>query len=101
MLDPMPTFGSQHTTTPSRKTGIPPTLLWIGCGSCSGESMAILRVDGQATCFLYLLEPDGVRLLWPPSLSLQPFAPIGYPVLNRTLPPTPPCRQGPHRLGPN
>ena len=58
MLDPMPTFGSQRTTTPSRKTGIPPTLLWIGCGSCSGESMAILGVDGQATDFLDLLEHD-------------------------------------------
>jgi hypothetical protein len=26
-----------------------PTLLWIGCGSCSGESMAMLGVEGQAT----------------------------------------------------
>ena len=32
-----------------------PTLLWIGCGSCSGESMAVLGVDGQATDFLDLL----------------------------------------------
>ena len=53
-----------------------PTLLWIGCGSCSGESMAILGVDGQATDFLDLLDKDGLRLLWHPSLSLEPLAPI-------------------------
>jgi len=39
-----------------------PTLLWIGCGSCSGESMAVLGVDGQATDFLDLLNNDGVLL---------------------------------------
>ena len=101
MLDPVPTFGSQRTTTPSRKAGIPPTLLWIGCGSCSGESMAILGVDGQATDFLDLLEHDGIRLLWHPSLSLEPLAPIVDRVLNRALPLTLLCVEGSIAMGPD
>ena len=63
-------------------TGIPPTILWIGCGSCSGESMAMLGVDGQATGLIDLLEHDGVRLLWHPSLSLDPLAPIVHQILD-------------------
>src|SRR6476620_2892270 len=34
MPNPIPTLCSQHDTTPSR---IAPTLLWVSCGSCSGE----------------------------------------------------------------
>src|SRR5262245_32046940 len=52
MLNSRPTLCSQPNTAASRKPGIPPTLLWIGCGSCSGESMAMLGVDGHATDFL-------------------------------------------------
>src|SRR5258708_19481011 len=98
MLDPMPTFGSQRTTTPSRKTGIPPTLLWISCGSCSGESMGLLGVDGQATDFFYLLEHQGIPLLWHPSPSLAPFSPILFRVLHPFFPLTPPSVQTPFSL---
>ena len=51
------------------------TLLWIECGACSGESMAILGLGGSfATrdCDLaQFLENEHVRLLWHPSLSLE------------------------------
>ena len=53
----------------------PTTLLWIESGACSGESMAILGLDGSfATrdCDLtQFLENEHVRLLWHPSLSLE------------------------------
>ena len=101
MLNPIPACCSQRTTTPSRKTGLPPTLLWIGCGSCSGESMAILGVDGQATDFLDLLEHDGVRLLWHPSLSLEPLAPIVHQILDGVLPLTLLCVEGSIAMGPD
>jgi hydrogenase small subunit len=50
------------------------TLLWIGCGSCSGESMAILGAEGpgkEGDNLLDFLEQNHVRLLWHPSLSLE------------------------------
>ena len=51
------------------------TLLWIECGACSGESMAILGLGSSfATkdCDLaQFLENEHVRLLWHPSLSLE------------------------------
>jgi hydrogenase small subunit len=52
----------------------PPTLLWMECGACSGESMAILGAEGRGKPGLTLpdfLERHGVRLLWHPSLSLE------------------------------
>jgi Ni,Fe-hydrogenase I small subunit len=78
-----------------------PTLLWIGCGSCSGESMAVLGVDGQATDFLDLIEKDGVRLLWHPSLSLEPLGPIVYEILKEALPLTLLCVEGSIAMGPD
>ena len=98
MPNPIPTLCSQHNTTPSRT---PPTLLWISCGSCSGESMALLGVDGQAADLLDLLEHDGVRLLWHPSLSLDPLAPIVRQVLDEVLPLTLLCVEGSIAMGPD
>ena len=98
MPNPIPTLCSQHNTTPSR---IPPTLLWVSCGSCSGESMALLGVDGQAADLLDLLEHDGVRLLWHPSLSLDPLAPIVRQVLDEVLPLTLLCVEGSIAMGPD
>jgi Ni,Fe-hydrogenase I small subunit len=49
-----------------------PTLLWIECGACSGESMAILGAGGAgeaADTLPDFLDRRGVRLLWHPSLS--------------------------------
>ena len=40
------------------------TLLWIGCGGCSGETQALLGVEGQASDLLDLIDVDGLRLLW-------------------------------------
>jgi uptake hydrogenase small subunit len=51
-----------------------PTLLWIESGACSGESMAILGVEGRGRrgdTLPGFLEDSGVRLLWHPSLSLE------------------------------
>jgi hypothetical protein len=45
------------------------TLLWIGCGGCSGETQALLGVEGQASDLLDLIDVDGLRLLWHPSLA--------------------------------
>ena len=48
------------------------TLLWIECGSCNGESMAILGAEGPGKTGDNLpgfLEDEQVRLLWHPSLS--------------------------------
>ena len=51
------------------------TLLWIESGACSGESMAILGLDGPFATGDYdlaqFLEDEHVRLLWHPSLSLE------------------------------
>jgi Ni,Fe-hydrogenase I small subunit len=50
-----------------------PTLLWIACGACSGESMAILGAEGRGrrgdTLPGFLADHDA-ELLWHPSLSL-------------------------------
>ena len=51
-----------------------PTLLWIACGACSGESMAILGAEGRGKrgdTLPGFLDEHGVRLLWHPSLSLE------------------------------
>ena len=45
------------------------TLLWIGCGGCSGETQALLGVEGQASDLVDLIDVDGLRLLWHPSLA--------------------------------
>ena len=51
------------------------TLLWIESGACSGESMAILGLDGPSERghhnLAKFLENEHVRLLWHPSLSLE------------------------------
>ena len=50
------------------------TLLWMECGACSGESMAILGAEGpgkEGYNLLDFLEHHDVRLLWHPSLSLE------------------------------
>jgi uptake hydrogenase small subunit len=51
-----------------------PTLLWMECGACSGESMAILGTEGPGMGGDNLpefLESYQVQLLWHPSLSLE------------------------------
>src|SRR5215471_1254473 len=53
-----------------------PTLLWIGCGGCSGETQALLGVEGQASDLLDLIDVDGLRLLWHPSLADQELGPV-------------------------
>jgi hydrogenase small subunit len=63
--------------------------------------MAVLGVDGQATDFLDLLDQDRVRLLWHPSLSLEPLGPIVHQILKRTLPLTLLCVEGSIAMGPN
>jgi len=55
-------------------TGASPTLLWMACGSCSGESMAILGAEGRGKrgdTLPGFLAAHGVGLLWHPSLSLE------------------------------
>ena len=50
------------------------TLLWLSCGACNGESMAILGAEGPGQGgenLLDFLEHYHVRLLWHPSLSLE------------------------------
>jgi hydrogenase small subunit len=50
------------------------TLLWMTCGACGGESMAILGAEGPGKAGYNLpdfLEEHRVQLLWHPSLSLQ------------------------------
>ena len=51
-----------------------PTLLWMECGACSGESIAILGAEGPGRAGDNLpdfLEAHRVQLLWHPSLSLE------------------------------
>jgi Ni,Fe-hydrogenase I small subunit len=76
-----------------------PTLLWIGCGSCSGESMAVVGVDGQATDLADLLEQEGVTLLWHPSLALEPLAPIAHRILETKVSLTLLCIEGSLAMG--
>src|SRR5215469_13476339 len=58
------------------------TLLWIGCGGCSGETQALLGVEGQASDLLDLLDVDGLRLLWHPSLADQELGPVHAAVVD-------------------
>jgi uptake hydrogenase small subunit len=56
------------------RTGGEPTILWMECGACSGESMAILGAEGRGKpghTLPAFLEDHGARLLWHPSLSLE------------------------------
>jgi hypothetical protein len=53
-----------------------PTLLWMGCGGCSGETQALLGVEGQVLDLLDLIDVDGLRLLWYPSLAEQDLGPV-------------------------
>jgi Ni,Fe-hydrogenase I small subunit len=52
------------------------TLLWMACGGCSGETQALLGVEGQASDLLDLIDVDGLRLLWHPSLAEHDLRPI-------------------------
>jgi uptake hydrogenase small subunit len=52
------------------------TLLWIGCGGCSGETQALLGVEGQASDLVDLIDVDGLRLLWHPSLADHDLRPV-------------------------
>jgi len=52
------------------------TLLWIGCGGCSGETQALLGVEGQALDLLDLIDVDGLRLLWHPSWAECDLGPV-------------------------
>jgi len=63
--------------------------------------MAMLGVDGQATGLIDLLEHDGVRLLWHPSLSLDPLAPIVHQILDGVLSLTLLCVEGSIAMGPD
>ena len=58
------------------------TLLWIQCGACGGESMAIFGLDGPSErgqdTLARFLENERVRLLWHPSLSLESPRELGY-----------------------
>jgi len=50
------------------------TLLWLGAGACSGETMAILGAEGhgqQGVTLPSFLENNKIQLLWHPSLSLE------------------------------
>jgi hypothetical protein len=51
------------------------TLLWIGCGSCSGESMALLGVDGQAADLLDVLDEHGFSYCGIPRFPLNRWHP--------------------------
>ena len=56
----------------SQPDGRRPTLLWMECGACSGESMAILGAEAlsqSADTLPDFLERRDVELLWHPSLS--------------------------------
>jgi Ni,Fe-hydrogenase I small subunit len=53
---------------------VKPTVLWMACGACSGESMAILGAEGRGKrgdTLPRFLSEHGARLLWHPSLSLE------------------------------
>jgi len=63
--------------------------------------MAVLGVDGQASDLLEFLERDGVRLLWHPSLAVEPLAPIVHAVLERAVPLTLLCVEGSIAMGPD
>ena len=66
-------------TVPASTEGEPriePTLLWIGCSGCSGETQALLGVEGQASDLVDLIDVDGLRLLWHPSLSEHDLWPV-------------------------
>jgi hypothetical protein len=52
------------------------TLPWIGCGGCSGETQALLGVEGQALDLLDLIDVNGLRLLWHPSLAEHDLGPV-------------------------
>jgi uptake hydrogenase small subunit len=57
-----------------RSMGRQRTILWMECGACSGESMAILGAEGRGKpghTLPAFLEDHGAHLLWHPSLSLE------------------------------
>src|SRR5262249_62083999 len=65
-------FGRRRSRGTGPSGSAMPTLLWIECGACGGESMAILGAEGPGKGGDNLpdfLEAHDVRLLWHPSLS--------------------------------
>lgn len=70
------------------------TLLWIGCGGCSGETQAILGVEGQVSDLLDLLDVDGLRLLWHPSLSEHELWSVYHDIMADREPLTVLCIEG-------
>src|SRR5262249_60497950 len=58
-------------------------------------------VDGESADFLDLLDRDRVRLLWHPSLSLEPLAPIVDGILEGVLSLTLLCVEGSIAMGPD
>ena len=70
------------------------TLLWISCGGCSGETQALLGVEGQVTDLVDLIDVDGLRLLWHPSLAEQDLGPIYRAVVAGREPLTVLCVEG-------
>ena len=59
------------------------TLLRIGCGGCSGETQALLGVEGQAADLLDLIDADGLRLLWHPSLAERDLGSVYQALMDR------------------
>ncbi|MEU7813353.1 hypothetical protein [Pseudonocardia sp. NPDC049154] len=71
-----------------------PTLLWMGCAGCSGETQAILGVDGQVSDLVDLIDVDGLRLLWHPSLAEEELSPVYRDVTSGRRPLTLLCVEG-------
>ena len=70
------------------------TLLWIGCGGCSGETQGLLGVEGNAADLVDLIDVDGVRLLWHPSLAEADLWPVYRAVMDGREPLTMLCVEG-------
>src|SRR5262249_3896671 len=64
------------------------TLLGIGCGRCSGETQALLGVERQVSDLLDLIDVDGLRLLWHPSLAEGDLGPVHQALMEGLEPPT-------------
>src|SRR5262252_5010192 len=75
------------------------TLLWVGCGGCSGETQALLGVEGQASDLLDLIDVDGLRLLWHPSLADRDLRPVHRALLEGREHLTVLCVEGSIALG--
>ena len=66
--------GSLSSLVETESLAATATLLWMECGSCSGESMAILGAEGPGKGgdnLLEFLDHNRVQLLWHPSFSSE------------------------------